>query len=309
MIVGERIDKYYGSLRALNTVTFSIGKGEIVGFLGKNGSGKTTLMRILTGYLPADSGKAIVAGRDVAKFPFWVKRHVGYLSETPPLYLNMRVYDYLKLAAQLKDVPVKEEKAQIEKVLSECQLSHVRQKTIGDLSRGYKQRLGIAQAIINDPEILILDEPTNGLDPEQIIQVRKLIKNLEHKRTVLLSTHILSEIELTAKRIIIINEGKLLVDELLPHLLLEKNKTRKKIRLKVKGLRPLIEQTMRGVEEIQLIRFSSEENEHLLVLDVPFVYDNNHIAEMALKAKASILDLRQEELTLEEIFLRNVSHA
>lgn len=219
MILTHNISKYFGQTQALKNISFEITKGEIVGFLGPNGAGKTTLMRILTAFLPATSGRASVCGYDVAKSSLEVRRKVGYLSETPPLYQDMTVRDYLKFAARLKDVESRQIFKQIDKAVEECRLEGIQNKMIGTLSKGYKQRVGIAQAIINDPQILILDEPTEGLDPLQILQVRNLIKGLEHKRTVILSTHILSEIEQIAKRVIILKAGKIVADELLENLL------------------------------------------------------------------------------------------
>jgi len=221
MIVVEQVTKYFGRFQALKDISFEISRGEIVGFLGQNGAGKTTIMRILTSYLPATSGKVIVAGQDVSKNSLAIRKKIGYLPETPPLYSNMAVRDYLTFAAQLKDVPIRQQRVQVDKVLEECSIESVQYKTIGTLSKGYKQRVGIAQAIVNDPEVLILDEPTIGLDPVQIIQVRNLIKSLEHKRTVILSTHILSEIQQIAQRVLIIKSGEIIVDETLESLLRE----------------------------------------------------------------------------------------
>jgi len=219
MIIAKKVTKYFGGVQALKDVSFEINKGEIVGFLGQNGAGKTTIMRILTSYLPATSGNVVIAGKEVSKNSLAIRKKIGYLPETPPLYSNMAVRDYLKFAAQLKDIPAKQQHVQVDKVIDECSLESVQRKTIAALSRGYKQRVGIAQAIINDPEVLILDEPTTGLDPVQIIQVRNLIKSLEYKRTVILSTHILSEIQQIAQRVIIIKSGEIVVDETLENLL------------------------------------------------------------------------------------------
>ncbi len=221
MIVVEQVTKYFGGFQALKDISFEISRGEIVGFLGQNGAGKTTIMRILTSYLPATSGKVIIAGQEVSKNSLAIRKKIGYLPETPPLYPNMSVRDYLKFVAQLKNVPVKQQRVQIDKIIESCSLESVQRKTIDTLSRGYKQRVGIAQAIINDPEVLILDEPTIGLDPVQIIQVRNLIKSLEHKRTVILSTHILSEIQQIAQRVLIIKSGEIVVDSTLENLLKE----------------------------------------------------------------------------------------
>jgi ABC-2 type transport system ATP-binding protein len=219
MITTKNVTKHFGSFQALKDVSFEISKGDIVGFLGQNGAGKTTLMRILTSYFPASSGTVMIDGDDIARNSLVSRQKIGYLPETPPLYSNMTVKDYLKFAAEIKDVPVNQRLRQLDKVLEECQIDDVKNKTIGVLSKGYKQRVGIAQAIIHEPKLLILDEPTSGLDPIQILQVRNLIKSLRNERTVLISTHILSEIEQIAHRVLIIKSGRIIVDESLETLL------------------------------------------------------------------------------------------
>ncbi len=219
MIETKNIIKNFGNTQALKGVSFEIQKGEIVGFLGRNGAGKTTLIRILTSYLPSTSGSIMIAGQDVAKHSMSIRQKIGYLPETPPLYPNMTVKDYVSFAARLKDVPAKNITMQVAKALDQCYLRNVADKTISILSKGYQQRVGIAQAIINDPDILILDEPTNGLDPVQIGRVRTLIKNLEKERTVIISTHILSEIEQIAQRVLMIKDGEIVADDTLSNLL------------------------------------------------------------------------------------------
>jgi ABC-2 type transport system ATP-binding protein len=223
MIAIQNISKYFGSFQALNNVSFDINPGEIVGFLGQNGAGKTTLMRILTSYLPASSGTVLIDGDDVRTHSLAIRQKIGYLPETPPLYPNMTVRDYLWFAAEIKGVPANQRQRQLNRVLEECQLGGVSRKTIGTLSKGYKQRTGIAQAIIHEPKILILDEPTSGLDPIQNLQLRNLIKNLKDHRTVILSTHILSEIEQIAQRVVIIKTGEIIVDDSLDVLLTTHN--------------------------------------------------------------------------------------
>ena len=232
MITAQNISKNFGRIEALAEVSFEIPTGEIVGFLGPNGAGKTTLMRLLTSYLKPSKGKITVDGFDVVNNSLDVRRKVGYLPETPPLYPEMTVRDYLKFAAQLKDVSAKNVHFQVEKALSQCQLNNVQNQAILTLSKGYRQRVGIAQAIIHDPQVLILDEPTSGLDPHQILQVRNLIKNLEEKRTVILSTHILPEIEQIAKHVIILKQGKIVANQKLSDLLGNFSKS---------GLKPTLE--------------------------------------------------------------------
>jgi ABC-2 type transport system ATP-binding protein len=223
MIAIQNVTKFFGSFQALKNVSFDVSPGEIVGFLGQNGAGKTTLMRILTSYLPASSGTVLIDGYDVRTNSLAIRQEIGYLPETPPLYLNMTVRDYLWFAAEIKGVPANQRRRQLNRVLEECQLGDVSHKTIATLSKGYKQRTGIAQAIIHEPKILILDEPTSGLDPIQNLQLRNLIKNLKDHRTVILSTHILSEIEQIAQRVVIIKAGKIIVDDSLDVLLTSHN--------------------------------------------------------------------------------------
>lgn len=223
MIIVDNVVKDFGSFQALDHVSFEINQGDIVGFLGKNGAGKTTLMRILTGFLAPSSGKVIIDGDNIAKHSLTIRQKIGYLPETPPLYNNMTVQSYLKFAAQIKGVAANKQRFQLAKVLKECQLEQVKNKTISTLSKGYKQRVGIAQAIIHEPKLLILDEPTNGLDPMQVEQVLALIKNQRQQRTVLLSTHNLTEIEQIAHRVLIIKSGSIIIDESLEDLLKEKS--------------------------------------------------------------------------------------
>jgi ABC-2 type transport system ATP-binding protein len=223
MLIANQISKNFDSFQALDNISFEIDTGEIVGILGKNGAGKTTLMRILTSFLSASSGQIIIDGDDIAKNSLAIRKKIGYLPETPPLYNNMTVQHYLKFAAEIKDIPIKKQKFQLDKVLDECQLKHVKHKTIATLSKGYKQRVGIAQAIIHEPKLLILDEPTSGLDPMQIQQVLELIKNQKDQRTVLLSTHTLTEIEQVAQRILMIKSGEIVLDEPLDTLLSDRN--------------------------------------------------------------------------------------
>jgi len=213
MLIADKICKNFDSFQALDNVSFAINKGDIVGFLGKNGAGKTTLMRILTSFLTASSGKVLIDGDDINKKSLVIRKKIGYLPETPPLYGNMTVHHYLKFAAEIKDVAINRQRYQVDKVLEDCHLQHVKQKVIATLSKGYKQRVGIAQAIIHEPKLLILDEPTSGLDPMQIEQVLTLIKNQRDQRTVLLSTHTLTEIEKIAQRILMIKSGKIVLDD------------------------------------------------------------------------------------------------
>ncbi|HMF20217.1 MAG TPA: ATP-binding cassette domain-containing protein, partial [Gemmataceae bacterium] len=201
MIQVHNLSKYFGPVQAVDCITFEVDKGEIVGFLGPNGAGKTTTMRILTSYLPATSGIAKVAGYDVMTESMDVRRNIGYLPESVPLYTEMRVEEYLIFRSKLKGVPRKERTARIDFVMDRCRLREVRRRLIGTLSRGYRQRVGLADSMVHDPPILILDEPTAGLDPIQIRETLALIKHLGESHTILLSTHILSEVEAVCERV------------------------------------------------------------------------------------------------------------
>ncbi len=213
MIEVDRLTKRYGALTAVAGITFSVAKGEVVGLLGPNGAGKTTTMRMLTTYLTPTSGKAVVAGHDVLDQPLEVRRQVGYLPENVPLYPEMRVKEYLRHRAILKDVPRSSRRRATAAVISRCRLGEVENRIIGQLSRGYRQRVGLAEALLHDPGVLILDEPTSGLDPLQIREVRDLIVELGEERLILLSTHILSEVEAVCGRVVVIASGRIVLDE------------------------------------------------------------------------------------------------
>jgi ABC-2 type transport system ATP-binding protein len=204
----QHLTKRYGRITAVDDVSFRVERGEILGFLGPNGAGKTTTMRILTGYLPATEGKAIVAGFDVFDQPVEAKRRTGYLPESPPLYPDMRVLEYLIFVAKIKGVPSSESRQRIQHVMQRTRITDVADRLCANLSKGYRQRVGLAQALIHNPDVLILDEPTAGLDPKQIIETRELIKELAGDHTIILSTHILPEVSQTCQRVVIINKGR-----------------------------------------------------------------------------------------------------
>ena len=208
MIEVEDLTKAYGSKTAVDHVSFTVNKGEILGFLGPNGAGKTTTMRILTGYMPATSGTARVAGFDVFNDSMEVRRRIGYLPEAPPIYPDMTVGTYLDFVARIKNVPAEKRRGRVDDALQKASITDKRNELIKRLSRGYKQRVGLAQALVHDPDVIILDEPTVGLDPKQIIEVRNLIKGLAGNHTIILSTHILPEVSMTCDRVVIINKGK-----------------------------------------------------------------------------------------------------
>jgi ABC-2 type transport system ATP-binding protein len=204
----QHLTKRYGRVTAVDDVSFRVERGEILGFLGPNGAGKTTTMRVLTGYMPATSGRAIVAGFDVFDQPLEAKRRTGYLPETPPLYPEMTVREYLSFVAEIKGVPSGERKGRVDGSMEKARVTEMAARHCGKLSKGYRQRVGLAQALIHNPDVLILDEPTAGLDPKQIIETRELIKHLAGDHTIILSTHILPEVSQTCQRVVIINRGR-----------------------------------------------------------------------------------------------------
>jgi len=218
MVEVSQLTKFYADFQAIKGVSFTAHKGETLGFLGPNGAGKTTTMRIITGFMPATMGSVKVDGFDTVSDPIEVRRRIGYLPENPPLYSDMRVTSYLRFVGRIKGVPKKRIDAAVDEVLGMCALTHVASHLIRHLSRGYRQRVGLAQALVHDPPVLILDEPTIGLDPKQIIEIRGLIKTLSQKRTVILSTHILPEVSQVCDKVVIINAGRVVVEERLSEL-------------------------------------------------------------------------------------------
>ncbi len=208
MIEVQHLTKRYGRVTAVDDVSFRVERGEILGFLGPNGAGKTTTMRVLTGYMPPTAGRAIVAGFDVFERPLEAKRRTGYLPETPPLYPEMTVREYLSFVSEIKGIPAGERKARVDSSMERTRVTDMANRHCGKLSKGYRQRVGLAQALIHNPDVLILDEPTAGLDPKQIIETRELIKHLAGDHTIILSTHILPEVSQTCERVVIINRGR-----------------------------------------------------------------------------------------------------
>jgi ABC-2 type transport system ATP-binding protein len=301
MINVSGLTKQYGPHTAINQLTFDIKEGEIVGFLGPNGAGKSTTMKILTGFMPASEGTATVAGFDVFDQAIDVKRNVGYLPENPPVYLEMVVEDYLKYAARLHDVPKQKLKAAVDSAVERTGLSHVRHRIIGNLSKGYRQRVGIAQALVHDPKVLILDEPTVGLDPVQIIEIRELIKGLAGRHTVILSSHILPEVTATCQRIIVINKGQIVAQDSI-----ERLTTRMRqgllFQLTVKNASA---QGISAIQSISGVKSVTPENEKILIEINPDQSDlRDRIVEVAVQEKMGVLEFAAEKLSLEEVFLQ-----
>ena len=276
-----------------------------MGFLGQNGAGKTTLMRILTSYLTPTSGDVYYDDLNIQNNSLEARRRLGYLPEMPPLYHEMSVKSYLKFSAELKNVPVREITASVDRALSDCRLNNVCNKRIGVLSKGYKQRVGLAQAIINDPDILILDEPMSGLDPVQILQVRTLIKNLEHKRTVILSTHILSEIERIVQRVMFIKAGSVIKDTSIDSLAETENRT---FVVKVKSDEQFLQNVLKDITCATLLDVKTIRDCCEVSLSVPRSEENvNTIAAVLTEKRVSILEIIESRPSLEQKFIEVIS--
>jgi gliding motility-associated transport system ATP-binding protein len=304
MIEVENLTKRYGRTTAVDRVSFRVEKGEILGFLGPNGAGKTTTMRILTCYLPASEGTAKVAGFDVFEAPLEVKKRVGYIPETPPLYPDMEVETFLDFCAKIKGVAAKDRKSKIGDAMEKTRVSDVRTKLIGKLSKGYRQRVGLAQAILNNPDVLILDEPTAGLDPKQIIETRELIKSLGGEHTIVLSTHILPEVSMTCGRVLIINKGRVVAEDT-PENLTHRLRGAGALRLEVKGDATSVADVLRAVPGVISVRPKSEAAVGA-VFEVEAEAGRDVRSDLAAAVVAKgygLLGLQQVGMSLEEIFL------
>ena len=304
MIEVDNLTKRYGRTTAVDRVSFVVKKGEILGFLGPNGAGKTTTMRILTCYLPPTEGTARVAGHDVYAEPMEVKRRVGYIPETPPLYTDMTVDTFLDFCAKIKGVPSAQRRARVDSAVEKCRIGDVRKTLIGRLSKGYRQRVGLAQAILHDPEVLILDEPTAGLDPKQIIETRDLIRGLGGEHTVILSTHILPEVSMTCGRVVIINKGKVVAEDT-PENLTHRLRGAGTLRLEVRGDAAALAEALRTVPGVVAVRAHPPAGPASLI-DVEAAAGADVRAELARAAVQKgydLLSLQQVGISLEEIFL------
>lgn len=304
----EHLNKVYGSTVAIEDVYFSVNPGEIIGFLGPNGAGKTTTMRILAGYLPATSGTAIVGGYDVHRHSIQVRRQIGYLPEIPPLYPNMSVKQYLYFVAKIKGVRASDRRVKVYNAMVRCQLTDWKNTIIRKLSKGYQQRVGIAQAIVHEPPVIILDEPTVGLDPRQIIEVRNLIKSLAGEHTVILSTHILPEASMICDRVTIINQGKVITTDT-PKGLQAQLEISSGYELKVSGdidiVLPLL-QNVPGVVNILLENdFATNNGKHydLKVICKSGSEPGKDIAKLIVTQGLELHELLRTRISLEDIFL------
>ena len=304
MIEVKDLVKNYGTFPAVKGVSFSIGKGEIVGLLGPNGAGKTTVMKVLTCYHYPDGGTAALNGFDVVGDPLAVKRQIGYLPEMAPVYTDLNVYEYLNFIAEARGIGAAERKRRIEETAAECGLSSVLYKEIGNLSKGYRQRTGLAQAIIHKPEILILDEPTTGLDPNQIIEIRNLIKNIGKEKTVLLSTHILQEVEAVCDRVLIVNDG-LIAAEGTTEEIGKSLKGEPTLHLVLAGDGSGVEERLKECAAVTAVR-PAERKEGFAAFTVQLTSENAaaEIFDWAVKNRYRIAEMYLEKIGLEDIFIR-----
>ncbi len=306
MIRAENLTKRYGQHVAIDSLNFTIERGEILGFLGPNGAGKSTTMNIITGYLSASDGAVTVDDLDVLEHPEEVKRKIGYLPEQPPLYLDMTVIEYLKFVGEIKGVPAAEFNNSMERVLSVVRIDHVKDRLIKNLSKGYRQRVGLAQSLIGNPPVLILDEPTIGLDPKEIIEIRNLIKGLGKDHTVVLSSHILPEVSAVCERVLIINRGKIVASDT-PENLARRLTGKSRLSLRVDGPANEVKAALRGISGLRDIEAHPSTEEHAVDILIEAEQDRDprrDIFHALSKANLPILLMRPMDLSLEDIFLQ-----
>lgn len=304
MIEVRNLSKNYGDRRAIESLNFTVRKGEVVGFLGPNGAGKSTTMKILTGYMAPSSGEVHVAGFDVFENPIEVKRRIGYLPETPPVYQDMFVNDYLEFVANLKGVEKSKVASLVDSALEKTSLGDVRTRMIGNLSKGFKQRVGLAQALVSDPEILILDEPTVGLDPKQVAEMRQLIRQLKGQHTIVLSTHILPEVQASCDKVIIINRGSIVAEDSLEGLSRRMSGGGASVSVRVRRNQEAVASGLKSVEGVRqvtnlsnLIEVETDGGEMAV----------EKIAGFIVGQGAGLLELRVQALALEDIFIKLTS--
>jgi ABC-2 type transport system ATP-binding protein len=294
------LSKSYGDRLAIDRLNFTIQKGEVVGFLGPNGAGKSTTMKIITGYMAPTSGHVSVAGFDIFEDPLEVKKRIGYLPETPPVYMDMKVSAYLRFCAKLKGVEKSGLDAAVERTLGKTGLGGVKDRMIGHLSKGFRQRVGLAQALVSDPEILILDEPTVGLDPKQVAEIRSLINDLKGRHTIILSTHILPEVQASCDKVIIINEGKIIAEDQLSGLS-KRLSGGGQLRVKVKRMADQVTSELAKLDRIT----GSQNMGHFIELHTDGSEEaTERVAEKVVELKAGLLELQASSLTLEDIFIK-----
>ncbi|NOZ63397.1 MAG: ABC transporter ATP-binding protein [Caldiserica bacterium] len=304
MIQVRGITKYYGNFLALKGISFSVKKGEILGFLGPNAAGKTTTLRVISGFFPPNEGEIKIGGLDIFENAREIKKRIGYLPENPPIYPEMRVKDYLNFVAEIKGVPRKERKQKVDMAIEATGLTSVSHRILSHVSRGYKQRTGLAASLVNDPEVLLLDEPTSGLDPKQIIEIRELIKSWRGKRTIILSSHILPEVEATSDRVVIIDQGEIKAEGT-PETLSHKISQGLKYFLKLKNFSPSQSEIIKKIRGVKKVKVSLTDS--LTILEIEAEADKDireEIFHRIVEGKGIILEFRPIEITLEDIFLR-----
>jgi len=306
LIEVEHLTKYYGTKAALQDVSFRVEKGEILGFLGPNAAGKTTAMRILTCYMPATSGVARIDGFDVFEDSLDVRKRIGYLPENPPLYSDMTPQTYLEFVARIKGIPFKSVKERVSDVMEKTATTDVADTIIKHLSKGFKQRVGIAQALIHNPDVLILDEPTVGLDPKQIIEVRELIKSLGGDHTIILSTHILPEVSMTCERVVIINQGKIVASDTPEHLT-KRLKGSESLFVEVEGPRKGVETMLKNLKGVKTFSFEGSTGRRIVGFSVESELNvdiRKDLSAAIVNHGWGLLELRPVGMSLEEIFLQ-----
>ena len=301
MIEVDSLSKFYGPRQAVKNISFKVGKGDVVGFLGPNGAGKTTTMNILCCLIPASHGTAKVCGYDIFEQSLEIRKRIGYLPETPPLYSDMVVTDFLVFAAKIRLVPRNKISAAVDRVVERCGLKDVRHRIVSRLSKGYQQRVGLAQAMIHDPEILILDEPTVGLDPIQIIEIRKLIKELAASHTIILSSHILPEVTQICNRVIIIHEGEIAAMDSLERLTFSLRKS-ERLQLKVRNTSNEIAGKLNQLSKVIAVH-PEEEGRFLIECELESNLQDE-VARTVLENQWGIVELKPVSMTLEDIFLK-----
>lgn len=305
MIEVEKLTKKYGDHVAVDNLSFRVERGMIYGFLGPNGAGKSTTMNMMTGYIAATSGTVKINGYDILKNPEQAKKSIGYLPELPPVYPDMTVYEYLKFVAELKKVKRSEQKAQIEDVMAQTRIADVQNRLIRNLSKGYKQRVGLAQAIIGYPEVLILDEPTVGLDPKQIIEMRELIRELAKKHTIILSSHILSEVSAVCDHIMIISKGKLVASDT-PEGLVTRLKGGRQLMMSVQGEQSELEEILQSIGQIKDYSIQPSKAEGCVSAIIRTQEQDDIRVELFHRLAAAdlpIMELSLSEKSLEDVFL------
>lgn len=306
MIEIQNLTKHYGVIKAIEDVTFTVNKGEILGFLGPNGAGKSTTMNILTGYIPSTSGTVKVDGFDIMEQPREVKKRIGYLPELPPLYLDMTVTDFLDFCAALKEVDKKAWKGQKTDIMELVKITHVQHRLIRNLSKGYRQRVGLAQALVGTPDVLVLDEPTVGLDPKQIIEIRKLIKALGKNHTIILSSHILPEVSAVCERVVIINKGKIVAEDT-PDQLSKNLGDYTRFTMTIAGPEKKVSEMLKQVYGVKYLETQNKlkEDEYSYIIEADKDLDvRKPIFHRLAEAGYPILELKSLGMSLEDIFLQ-----